>query len=68
MSERLSVNINDPCAEFVRDQLSKGIMVTETVRRAISVLRWIYQELNAGNKILVMKRDGNLMEMTFTWN
>ena len=53
MATRLNVNINDETAEALRDLAERrGSSVTEVVRRAISVLKFMEDEVGGGGKTL----------------
>jgi predicted transcriptional regulator len=51
---RLSVNLNNETADALKEIAEeRGISVTETVRRAISVYKYIEEELSQGHKVQV---------------
>lgn len=53
MTTRLSVNINDETAAALKDMAEKRqTTVTEIVRRAVSVYKFIEDEVVDGNKTL----------------
>lgn len=56
MTTRLNVNINGECAAAL-DELSEreDVSVTEIIRRAISVYKFVSDEQAAGKKILLTK-------------
>ena len=49
---RLSVNMNEETAQALKEK--NGLSVTEAVRRAISVYKFVNDELESGRKILTM--------------
>ena len=52
---RLSVNMNEETAQALKELAEKnGLSVTEAVRRAISVYKFVNDELESGRKILTM--------------
>lgn len=56
---RLSVNLNGETADALRDlAASKGISITEAVRRAISLTAFIESEIRAGRQIHTVKANG----------
>ncbi|MDI3330687.1 MAG: CopG family transcriptional regulator [Micrococcus sp.] len=57
--KRLSININDQTADALREiSHTKGLTITETVRRAVSVYKFFEDELAAGRKIQTMRTGG----------
>lgn len=53
MATRLSVNINDETAEALRELADrKGTSVTEIVRRAVSVYKFVEDEVGTNGKQL----------------
>lgn len=67
MSEvvRLSVNLNHETAAALKDLAKdQGLSMTEVMRRAISVYKFVIDERDAGRKIHTMDQDGrNVREM-----
>lgn len=62
--QRLSVNINEESAEFLRRLTqAKGITTTEAVRRAIGLLRFFEDAADRGNDILVRDAQGNYQKL-----
>lgn len=63
---RLSVNINRETAEAIRALAeSNGISVTEVIRRAVSVYKFIDDEVKSGRNIKTMdESDNNVREIT----
>lgn len=56
-SIKLTVNINDETADALRDlSRFRSTSITETVRRAVAVLKFIEDQQRSGKEILV--RDG----------
>lgn len=52
MSQRLSVNINDECVAALTDLRDRrGETITEVIRRAISVYKFIEDEVAQGKTI-----------------
>jgi hypothetical protein len=53
MTSRLNVNINDETAAALRELAARrGATVTEIVRRAVSVYKFVEDEVVDGNKTL----------------
>jgi len=53
MSTRLSININDETAAALKELAAKrGLTVTEVVRRAVSVYKFVEDEVGDGGKTL----------------
>jgi predicted transcriptional regulator len=53
MSTRLSININDETAAALQELAKKrGVSVTEIVRRAVSVYKFVEDEVSDGDKTL----------------
>lgn len=64
MSARLGVNINDETAGALRAiSERRGITVTEAVRRAVSVYRFVNDETTAGKTFHVVGPDGDSAEV-----
>lgn len=64
MSARLSVNMNDETALALREIADYyGITVTEAVRRAISVAKFIDDKTREGSTVLVEDRNGKQREL-----
>lgn len=56
---KLNININDETEAALRDLAARrGITVTETVRRAVSVYKFIEDEMDAGGKLQVLHEGG----------
>jgi hypothetical protein len=54
MSTRLSVNINDETADALRTLAERrGVTVTETIRRAVSVYKYLADEMAEGRVLQV---------------
>jgi hypothetical protein len=60
MTTRLNVNINDETAAALRELAERRqTTVTEIVRRAVSVYKFVEDEVVDGNKVLkLVSRDG----------
>lgn len=59
MAVRLNININEDTRDALRDLAARRqINVTEVVRRAISVYKFVEDEVVDGDSVLVL-RDGN---------
>jgi hypothetical protein len=57
--QRLSVNINDECAETLRTiTAARGITTTEAVRRAVGLLGFAEDARRAGSQLIVKDRQG----------
>jgi hypothetical protein len=62
---RLSVNVADDVAGAIDQMRTRhGWSITEVVRRAISILKFIDDEVRRGGRVLV-ERDGKTREVTF---
>jgi hypothetical protein len=56
---RLTVNINEATAEAMKVSAKRsGVTVTETLRRAVAMLKYIEGEVDAGRMILTRDSDG----------
>jgi hypothetical protein len=63
-SVRLSVNLSVESAETLRGLTRrKGLTITEGIRRAIAVWRFIEDENNNGNQIAVIEHDGSIRKV-----
>lgn len=52
MTQRLSVNINDECAEALYElAVRESVTATEVIRRAISVYKFVSDEQDAGKQL-----------------
>jgi hypothetical protein len=57
-SVRLSVNINAETSAFLREYAArKGVTITEAVRRAVAVLKFVTDETDAGNRLVAGDRE-----------
>jgi hypothetical protein len=67
VANRLSVNLSNEAAMALRSYVQRhGITVTEAIRRAISLLKYIDELRNEGQKILVSDKAGkNIREVVF---
>ena len=62
---RLSVNVADDVASAIDEmRVRRGWSITEVIRRAVSILKFIDDEAMQGGKVLV-ERDGKIREVTF---
>jgi Ribbon-helix-helix protein, copG family len=62
---RLSVNVADDVARAIDEiRARRGWSITELIRRAVSILKFIDDEAMHGGKVLV-ERDGKIREVTF---
>lgn len=58
---RLSVNLNEETADALRQLAAdKGITITEVMRRAIAVTKFLYDEQDKGKTIQVVSRKGKI--------
>ena len=62
---RLNVNMNDETAAALREiAAEKGVSYTEAVRRAITVYKFLQDEVQAGHTIqTVDKKDAHIREL-----
>lgn len=66
---RLSVNVSHATARAFRELIGrKGITITEGVRRAIAVWRFVEAETAAGNRLAVITQAGTVHEVTLLDN
>jgi len=57
---RLNVNLNKETAAALKEIADeRGISLTEAIRRAVSVLKFVSDEQAAGRKIQAMEQDGS---------
>ncbi|TCC43446.1 ribbon-helix-helix protein, CopG family [Kribbella sindirgiensis] len=60
---RLSVNLAADAMDTLRWLANRrGLSLTETIRRAITVLKFIEDEVDKGNKLAVVETDANGQE------
>lgn len=58
--KRLNINMNEETAAALRELAQeKQISITEAVRRAISVYKFVEDEIAEGRKIQTMRPDGS---------
>lgn len=63
-SVRLAVNVSAETARIFRSLIErKGVSITEGIRRAIAVWRFVEDETDRGNKLIVQEPDGNQREI-----
>ena len=56
---KLNININDETEAALKELAARrGITVTETVRRAVAVYKFIEDEMDAGGKLQVIHEGG----------
>ncbi len=60
---RLSVNINGDTEQVLQQHKSRGTSITETVRRAVSLLDLVDRQLADGGRVQLVDRDGNVREL-----
>jgi hypothetical protein len=67
VTNRLSVNLSDEAATALRSYVGRhGATVTEAIRRGISILKYLDDLRDEGQKILVSDKDGkNIREVVF---
>lgn len=57
---RLSVNLAADVADVLRALARRrGLSLTETIRRAIAVLKFVEEEVERGNKLAVVETDAD---------
>ena len=67
MSARLSVNLNDETEAALRALAKKeGVSITEEVRRAVSVYKFIYDEVTSGKKLQLTDKD-EIVTLKLIW-
>ncbi|MFI6681641.1 ribbon-helix-helix protein, CopG family [Kribbella sp. NPDC050470] len=60
---RLSVNLAADAMETLRWLANRrGLSLTETIRRAITVLKFVEDEVDKGNKLAIVETDANGQE------
>jgi len=63
---RLTVNVSTPVADALKELASRhATTLTEEVRRAISVWKYLDDESLAGGKVLIETKDGRMREIVF---
>ena len=63
-SVRLSVNLSVESAETLRALIRrKGLTITEGIRRAIAVWKFVEDESSKGNQIAVIEHDGSIRKV-----
>ena len=61
---RLSVNLSPESAETFRALIKrKGLTITEGIRRAIAVWKFVEDETQRGNQIAVIERDDSIRKV-----
>jgi hypothetical protein len=61
---RLSVNLSAESAETFRTLIKrKGLTITEGIRRAIAVWKFVEDEMQRGNQIAVIERDDSVRKV-----
>lgn len=56
---RLNVNMNRETANALKElKNQEGLSLTETVRRAIAVYKYVYDEVKKGRVVQTMDKDG----------
>lgn len=61
---KLSVSLSAESARNFRAVIKrKGLTITEGIRRAVAVWKFIEDEVQAGNRVTVIERDGSLREI-----
>ncbi len=67
-SVRLSVNLSVESAETLRGLIRrKGLTITEGIRRAIAVWKFVEDESSKGNQIAVIERDGSIRKVVLLY-
>jgi hypothetical protein len=66
-ARRLSVNVAPDVGEAIDDLAKRhGTTITDVIRRAVSIYKYVDDETSRGAKILVEK-DGTFREVKFFW-
>jgi hypothetical protein len=61
---RLSININSETAAFLQGaKVAEGRSVTEIIRRAVSVYRFVTQTWQDGDQLAVIRQDGTVHQV-----
>jgi hypothetical protein len=63
-SVRLSINLSAESAETLRTLIRrKGLTITEGIRRAIAVWKFVEDENSSGNQLAVIEQDGSIRKV-----
>jgi ParG len=63
---RLSVNLNPETADVFKALTTrKGLSITDGIRRAIAVWKFLEDERARGNEIAVIEQDGTVRKVVF---
>lgn len=63
---RLSVNLSPETADVFKTlSTQKGLSITEGIRRAIAVWKFLEDERSRGNEIAVLEADGTVRKVVF---
>lgn len=62
---RINLNVNDECAAFLVAKREAGTSMTETIRRAIALLKFIEDETLKGNVVQIVDKRGKAREVVF---
>ena len=63
-SVRLSINLSVESAETLRSLIRrKGLTITEGIRRAIAVWKFVEDENSNGNQLAVIEQDGSIRKV-----
>jgi predicted transcriptional regulator len=66
MPTKVTVNLPDETVQAIKDIASKnGTTVTEALRQAIESRRFLEDEVDSGNKLLIKAPDQSLREIVF---
>ena len=66
--QKLSLNLTDEAAQIVREMAaSKGISVTEVIRRGISLERFVMSQLESDGTFLIRRSNGAIETVHFVF-
>ena len=65
---KISVSLTDEAAEVIQSIASRrGISVSEAIRRAIAIERFVVKELEAGSTFLIRRSNGDTDQVQFVF-
>ncbi|HEX5760738.1 MAG TPA: CopG family transcriptional regulator [Thermoanaerobaculia bacterium] len=63
---KTSLNLSEPALDALKEMAAKrGVTVAEVVRQAIATEKFLLDEVEKGNKILIEDRDSRLRQIVF---
>jgi hypothetical protein len=65
---KVSVNLSEKVVAALREYAkAEEITMTEGIRRAISMQKFLHDQVRAGGKILIEKVNGKMYEIVLPW-